>query len=121
LPLITEQILRSYNRGKGKWFDSYGIFTDNFSYGVHDGTAAHVNITNGTTWAKLNYTWNVETTAFRNMFFLVRTALESEDKANKKEYNVCKNNPLLVKFWDLEHLRGTANYTVCMFSNINYS
>jgi archaellum component FlaG (FlaF/FlaG flagellin family) len=96
LPLITEQILRSYNRGKGKWFDSYGIFTDNFSYGVHDGTAAHVNITSGLTWAKLNYTWNVETTAFRNMFFLVRTALESEDKANKKEYNVYKNNPLLV-------------------------
>jgi len=119
--VITEQILRSYNRGKGKWFDFYGIFTDNFSYGVHDGTAIHVNITNGSTWAELNYTWTVETTAFRNMFFLVRTALEAEDKANKKEYNVYADNPLLVKFWDLEHMRGTSNYTVCNFKNINYT
>lgn len=118
---ITEQILRAYNRGKGKWFDTYGIFGDNFSYGVHDNDSRHVSMTNGTTWAELNYTWNVETTAFRNMFFLVRTALEAEDKANKKEYSVYKNNPLLVKFWDLEHMRDTDNYTVCMFKNINYS
>jgi len=39
----------------------------------------------------------------------------------KKEYMVYANNPLLVKFWDLEHMRGTANYSVCMFKNINYS
>jgi hypothetical protein len=52
------------------------------------------------------------------MFFMVRTALETEEK---KEYRVYANNPLLVKFWDLEHLRGTGNYTVCMFSNINYT
>ncbi len=118
---ITEQILRSYNRGEGKWFDFAGIFNDNFSYGVHDNDSLHVEITNGTTWAVLNYTWVVETTAFRNMFFLTRSALEAEDKAGKKEYRVYADNPLLVKFWDIEHMRGTDNYTVCMFKNINYS
>ncbi|KAF5413464.1 MAG: hypothetical protein C5S38_06375 [Candidatus Methanophagaceae archaeon] len=118
---ITEQILRSYNRGEGKWFDFAGIFGDNFSYGVHDKDSLHVEITNGTTWAKLNYTWVVETTAFRNMFFLARSALEAEDKANKKEYRVYADNPLLVKFWDMEQMRGTSNYTVCGFGNINYT
>jgi hypothetical protein len=118
---ITEQILRSYNRGKGKWFDFAGIFNDNFSYGVHDNDSLHVEITNGTTWAELNYTWVVETTAFRNMFFLTRSALEAEDKAGKKEYRVYADNPLLVKFWDMEQMRGTSNYTVCGFGNINYT
>ncbi len=69
----------------------------------------------------MNYTWVVETTAFRNMFFLARSALDAEDKAGKKEYRVYADNPLLVKFWDMEHMRGTSNYTVCGFGNINYT
>ena len=43
------------------------------------------------------------------------------EKEAKNEYSVYANNPLLVKFWDMEHIRGTANYTICMFQNINYS
>ncbi len=114
------QILRSYNRGKGAWYDNiaYGIFTDNFSYGVFDNTSLHVNITNGTDWAKLNFTWNVEPTTFRNAMFLDRTQLETE---TKNEYKIYDSNPLLVKFWDMEHIRGTDNYTACLFNNINYS
>jgi hypothetical protein len=114
------QILRSYNRGKGAWYDNiaYGIFTDNFSYGVFDNTSPHVNITNGTDWAKLNFTWNVEPTTFRNAMFLDRKQLETE---TKNEYNIYDSNPLLVKFWDMEHIRGTDNYTACLFNNINYS
>jgi hypothetical protein len=114
------QILRSYNRGKGAWYDNiaYGIFTDNFSYGVFDNTSLHVNITNGTDWAKLNFTWNVEPTTFRNAMFLDRKQLETE---TKNEYKIYDSNPLLVKFWDMEHIRGSDNYTVCLFNNINYS
>ena len=125
------QILRSYNRGKGAWYDNYGIFTDtdypsryanfssdHFSYGVFDNTSIHVTITNGTDWAELNYTWNVEPTAFRNAMFLNLKQLETE---TKKEYKIYNSNPLLAKFWDIEHMGGTDNYTVCMFNNINYS
>ncbi|TKY91280.1 MAG: LamG domain-containing protein, partial [Candidatus Methanomarinus sp.] len=112
------QILRAYNRGKGDWYDFAGLFTDNFSYAVNDITSSHVTITNGSTWAKLNYTWVVEPTVFRNSFFLNRKQLETE---TKKEYNVYADHPLLVKFRDLERMRGTADYTVCAFRNINYS
>jgi lysophospholipase L1-like esterase len=112
------QILRAYNRGKGDWYDFAGLFTDNFSYAVNDINSSHVTITNGSTWAKLNYTWVVEPTVFRNSFFLNRKQLETE---TKKEYNVYADHPLLVKFLDLEHMRGTADYTVCAFRNINYS
>ncbi len=112
------QILRAYNRGVGGWYDIYGLFTDNFSYGVHDNTSLHVTMTSGTGWAELNYTWKVEPTAFRNSIFLNRKQLETE---TKNEYDVYKNNPLLVKFWDIEQMRGTDNYTVCTFTNIYYS
>ncbi|MFV9677687.1 MAG: LamG domain-containing protein, partial [Methanosarcinales archaeon] len=111
------QILRAYNRGNGEWFD-FGWFDDNFSYGVFDNSSRHVEITNGTTWAELNYTWNVEPTVFRNSFFLNRKQLETE---TKKNYNVYANNPLLVKFWDLGHMRGASNYTIRSFINMGYS
>ncbi|MEA3283115.1 MAG: DUF2341 domain-containing protein [Euryarchaeota archaeon] len=112
------QILRAYNRGKGDWYDFAGLFTDNYSYAVHDITRSHVTITNGSKWAELNYTGVVEPTVFRNNFFLDRKQLEIE---TKKEYNVYANHPLLIKFWDLEHIRGAADYTACAFRNIHYS
>jgi len=45
------QILRAYNRGVGGWYDFYGLFRGNFSYGVHDNTSLHVTMTSGTGWA----------------------------------------------------------------------
>jgi len=69
-------------------------------------------------WAELNYTWKVEPTAFQNSIFLNRKLLETE---KKNEYDIYKNNPLLVKFWDIERMRGTDNCTVCTFNNINYT
>ena len=115
------QILLADSRGMGKWYDSE-TFTENYSYAVsaYYGPLInpYVNVTNGSTWALFNLTWKVEPVAFRSSLFLSRGYMEQEAK---NEYSVYANNPLLVKFWDLEHIRGTANYTVCMFKNINYS
>ena len=115
------QILLADSRGMGKWYDS-GIFAENYSYAVSAYYGPLINpyvtVTNGSTWALFNLTWKVEPVAFRSSSFLSRGYMEKEAK---DEYSVYANNPLLVKFWDLEHIRGTANYTVCMFKNINYS
>jgi len=115
------QILLADGRGMGKWYDSE-IFAENYSYAVSAYYGPLVNpyvtVTNGSTWALFNLTWKVEPVAFRSSSFLSRGYMEKEAK---DEYSVYANNPLLVKFWDLERIRGTANYTICMFQNINYS
>ena len=115
------QILLADARGMSKWYDSE-VFTDNYSYAAsaYDGplTNPYVNVTNGSTWALFNLTWKVEPVAFRSSLFLSRGYMEKEVKKN---YEVYEDNPLLVKFWDLEQMRDTSNCTVCAFKNINYT
>jgi len=77
-----------------------------------------VTVTNDSTWALFNFSWRVEPTVFRSSVFLSRGMIEKE---TKEEYRVYNDNPLLVKFWDIEHMRNASNYTVCSFRNINYT
>ncbi|MEA3255185.1 MAG: hypothetical protein U9Q22_05075 [Candidatus Altiarchaeota archaeon] len=111
------QILRADGRAEGKWWETYGLFNDNFTYAAHSNSSIHVTITNGSDWALLNYSWRVEPSAFRNSIFLSRVDIEGEEK---KEYQIAKANSLLVKLWNLETMRNTSNYTFCVFKNIGY-
>ncbi len=122
---VIPQILRADGRTDGKWYDFAGITNlssnaggDNFTYAVNDYSSIRINITNGSNWALLNYSFKVEPSVFRNMVFLSRGAMESEFK---QDYYVWKNNGLLVKFWNLEAMRNSSNYTVTAFGNFNYS
>ena len=49
------QILRADGRANGKWYDTYGLFGDNYSYAVTGGDSPRVTFTNGSTWAALNF------------------------------------------------------------------
>jgi len=122
-PWSIPQILRADGRGDGLWYDSYDVggsrlFTDNFTYAVNDYKSIRIDITNAPTYAILNYTWDIEPTAFRNSVFLSRGKMEKEFK---KDYNIYKSHPILIKFWDLEHMKNLSNYSVCAFRNINYT
>ncbi len=66
----------------------------------------------------MNFTWDVEPSVFRSAVYLSRRHIESEEK---KEYKVYKNNPLLIKGWDLMYMRNDTNYSMCAFRNINYT
>ncbi len=114
VPHNIPQILRADGRADGKWYDS--IFSDNFTYAANDNSSMRVTIINGTTWATLNFTYKVETTVFRSAVYLSRGMME---KAQKYNYSIYKNNNLLVKVWDLEHMRGAENYTLCGFANLH--
>ena len=96
------------------------MFADNFSHAVNDHSSIRVTITNGSNWALFNYSWKVEPSVFRSTLPLSRGYLEREDKSNQ-EYNIYRNNYLLVKFWDLENMREAGNYTTNIFRNVNYT
>ena len=115
---VIPKILRADGRADGKWYDFYGLFNDNFTYAVNDNTSIRVNIINGSNWALLNYSFKVEPTAFRNMVYLSRGFMEKEEK---KDYQIWKDNGLLVKFWNLEAMRNASNYTLTAFGNFNYT
>jgi len=112
------QILMADGRNDGKWYDTDSLFADNFTYSVQGEDSVYVDITSGTGWAQLNFTRAIEASAFRKSAFLSTGKMEKEEK---KEYLINKNDNLLVKFWNLESMRDTANYTTCIFRNINYS
>ncbi|MHA1232598.1 MAG: hypothetical protein ACTSPQ_18355, partial [Candidatus Helarchaeota archaeon] len=109
-------ILRADGRSDGKWYDY--LFTDNYSYAINDISSSRVNITNGTDWAILNFTWNVEPALFRSVVYLSRGYIEKEAK---KEWKVYNNHPLLIKGYDLMKMRNDTNYTICVFRNVNYT
>jgi len=109
-------ILRADGRFDGKWYDA--LFADNYSYAVQDNSSIRVSITNGSDWALLNFSWNVEPSVFRSSVYLSRGKIEAE---NKKTHQIYKDNPLLVKGWDLMYMRNDTNYSVCTFRNINYT
>jgi len=109
------QILRADGRGYGRWYDS--LFSDNFTYAVCDNSSPRVTITNGSTWAVINFSWQVEPSSFRQSVFLSRKHIEEEEK---KEYYVNKNDYILIKFWDLMHMRGDINYSICVLRNVYY-
>jgi len=105
-------------RNDGKWYDSDGLFDDNFSYAVQGEDSVYVDITNGTGWSQLNLTRAVEASAFRKSTFLSNGMMEKE---SKKEYIINKKDNILIKFWNLQNMRGEQNYTACIFRNINYT
>ncbi len=117
-PICNQEILRADGRVDGKWYDDYGIFSDNFTYAAHDNDSIRVTITKSTNSALLNFSWYVEPSAFRSNVPLSRERMEKEPK---KDYQVYMENGVLVKMWDLEAIRNTENYTSCGFRNINYT
>ncbi|MEA2075329.1 MAG: hypothetical protein U9O85_06300, partial [Euryarchaeota archaeon] len=78
--VVPQQILLADGRGHGHWYDSYGLFTENYSYAVNDNDSMRVTITNGSNWALLNYSYKVEPTSFRSSVFLSRGKMEKEEK-----------------------------------------
>ena len=112
------QILLADGRNDGKWYESVGLFDDNFTYAVQGEDSVFVNITSGTGWSQLNFTRTVDVSAFRKSAFLSVGMMEKEEK---KDYSINNNDNLLVKFWNIQNMRGQQNYTVCIFRNINYT
>lgn len=119
-------MLRADGRADNHWYDSYqvdgaNLFNDNFTYAVTDNRSVRITITVvNSTDAVLNFSWRVEPIVFRSSIFLSRGEMEKENKTYQ-EYEIYKDNGLLVKFWDLETIRGIQNYTAISFRNIQYS
>jgi len=123
---IGEQIFIADGRGDNKWYDSYAndginMFDDNFTYSVQSNESIYLTITEeSSTQFILNFSREVEATAFRSMVFLRRGNMEREYKINQN-YEIYRDNPILIKVWNLEAERGSENYTISVFRNINYS
>lgn len=116
--LTKTHILRADERGEDQWYEFAGIFDNNHTYAASDQDSIIVTITNNSarTWATLNFTWNVQPAAFEQMVFINRGESENEEK---KDYEVHKDNGLLVKFWIPEI--DIMNYTISTFNNFNTS
>ncbi|MCK4669769.1 MAG: right-handed parallel beta-helix repeat-containing protein [Nanoarchaeota archaeon] len=115
---VTEPILRAMGRNESFWYETLGIFNDTYSYAVNDGENDKLNVTTGSDWALLNYTWLVESTGYSQMHYLTIKDMEAEIK---KDYEVFEQNALLVKFWNIESMRDIDNYTMSIFVNVNFS
>lgn len=120
ITIVNETILKADGRWDEKWYDFAGIdgMADNHSYAAQDNSSIRVTITPSGTTAIINYTWKVEPSAFRNSVFLSRGMIEMEEK---NDYEIYKDNGLLVKYWDLESMRDTTNYSIWAFRNLNYT
>jgi len=117
------QILKADGRFDDKWYDHYNVdgnplFSDNYSYSVQDNSSIKVTITDYVTSAVYNWSGQLEPYVFRSAVPISRGKLEKE---LKQEYDVYKNHPLLVKWYDIEIMRGNINHTLCPFYNIQYS
>ncbi|MHA1225343.1 MAG: hypothetical protein ACTSPV_01205 [Candidatus Hodarchaeales archaeon] len=110
------QILKADGRFDNKWYDS--LFADNYSYAVNDMSSSKVSIINGSDWALLNFTWDVESSVFRSSVFLSRGHMEKE---NKKIHKIYFNNPIIIKGYDLMYMRNDTNYSICVLRNFNYT
>jgi len=116
-PICGEQVYRADGRNDGKWYEDLGLFSDNFTYAVAGNDSPHVTITNGSTWAQLNFSFYVRPSVFRQSLFLSRGMMEKEAKKN---YSIYKNNGLLIKNWDMEAIRGSENYTIIPLFDMGY-
>jgi len=126
------EIWRALGRDRGFWYDDligisdcighlpcYQPLNDTFSYAIEDGYYGHFSVTNGSTWVLINYTHPaIDLAAFRQSVYL---SYESMIKESKKNQTISNNNPVLLKRFDAEAYRGTLDYTVNYFRNIDYT
>jgi len=126
------QIWRALGRNEGDWYENltglsdctglspcYQPLNDTFSYAIEDGRHGHFSVTNGSTWALINYTHPaIELAAFRQSVYLSYEGMVKEDKKNQ---TISSNNPVLLKRFDADAYRGTLNYKVNYFRNLGYT
>jgi len=120
---FTENILLADGRVLGDmWYDSAGIFSDNYTYAVAPNTTAtgqnpYIDLTCGATWCSMNYTSPVEVALFPSTLYLSRGKMEIAEKYN---HSVNIDDGLLVKFWDGKRIHDIVNYTTNVFFNVGY-
>jgi len=119
-----EYVFLADGRGDNKWFDSYMInsstylFDDNYTWSAFGEDSSKVTITNGSEWALYNYTDYLEPAVLRTSIPLSRGYLARAEKYN---YSIYKDNPILIEIWDLETERGIENYTRTIMRNFGYT
>lgn len=119
--VITRQILRAQGRNETYWYEDENFFNNSYTYAVNDGEYGHYEIVeNGSTWATINFTGQLEHLVFKQSAPLNFGRLTNEDKTNQ-EFLLTKNVGLLVRVFDLEKMKNTEDYITTLFGNFNYS
>ena len=124
--IIGQQVLRATGRNESYWYEDLGLAeldADIYTYAVYDGEYNKFKIqdsgtTDNESWALFNISGPVEMLAFKQSFPLSIENMQSEEK---KEYNIYKNNHLMVLFYDLERMKNVKNYLLSAWGNFNYT
>ena len=126
------KIWRALGRNEGYWYESltnknltscegvspcYAPLNDTFSYSIEDGEYGHYTITQeSATSAIINFTHHaVSVGAFRQVVYLDCGDMVTESKKNA---SIIKGTTVLVKGFDPEAYRNTANYSANLFLDI---
>ena len=120
--VFEERVLRATARNESHWYETIGQTELNdsiYDYAVYDGDYGHFKIQdNGTDWILFNITGEINTLLFKQSLPLRKKELRAEEK---KEYQILKNNGLMVLFYDLERMEASSNYTLKAYINANYT
>lgn len=136
-PAFQSDIQKADGRADGKWYDDYNtplgtglVFADNYTYAAFDNSSTYVTYTHINDTAMqvtVDGSIVIEHVVTRSMTYISRGKMSQELKTGQ-EYQIYKNNGLLVDYWMFETARNTLlagtdvmNYTIYLESNLNFS
>jgi len=104
------------------WYESEGIFSDNYTYAVTSNTTPtgqnpYVNLICDGDSCLINYSAPVEVSVFPSTLYLSRGKMEVAGKFN---YSIDRDDGLFIKFWDSKKAHNEDNYTTTVFFNADY-